>query len=122
MKRIGIIDIGTNTTRIIVFDLSESPPAVVFEEDRVTRLGRGLAGRRLQEESMQRTLKVAEEYKKRANEAGAERIMAVGTSAVRDAANRDDFAARLRALGVEPRVLSGEEEAGYVYRGVEMGR
>lgn len=122
IKKIAFIDIGTNTTRIIVFDLSESPPAVVFEEDKVTRLGRGLAGKVLQEESMQRTLKVVEEYKVRADDAGVGRIIAVCTSAVRDAENRDGFVERLRALGVEPRVLSGEEEAGYVYRGVEMGR
>lgn len=121
MNRIAIIDIGTNTTRVILFDTARGPLDVVFEDDRVTRLGKGIAGKRLLPESIERTLKIVAEYRDRAAAAGAERIIAVGTSAVRDAENRDEFIARLAEMGVEPRALSGNEEAALVFRGVAAG-
>jgi exopolyphosphatase/guanosine-5'-triphosphate,3'-diphosphate pyrophosphatase len=100
---VAAVDIGTNSTRLLVGDDRRTT---------ITRLGRGVgrAGR-LDAEAMERTLAVLREYGEAIRAAGATKVRAVATSAVRDAANGDDFLDRAaEALGVRPELLSGEEE------------
>jgi exopolyphosphatase/guanosine-5'-triphosphate,3'-diphosphate pyrophosphatase len=103
---VAAVDIGSNSTRLLITDGER----VLDRESIVTRLGEGVDRTgRLGEEPQQRVLRVLRDYRERI---GGARAAAVMTSAVRDAANGAEFAARVReTLGFPARILSGEEEA-----------
>jgi exopolyphosphatase/guanosine-5'-triphosphate,3'-diphosphate pyrophosphatase len=123
--RLATIDLGSNTVRLLVADLAAGQRGwrVVEAEQRVTRLGEGLArSGRLQPAAAERTTRVVVEYAARARRAGAVEVAIVATSAVREAANRDEFVTALeRAAGERVRVISGEEEAALTLGGVLGG-
>jgi exopolyphosphatase/guanosine-5'-triphosphate,3'-diphosphate pyrophosphatase len=123
--RLAAIDLGSNTVHLLVADVGPggTPWQVVDSDQRVTRLGEGLAASgRLGEAPTARTTAVVVEYVARARAAGAERVAIVATSAVREASNRADFVARLeRAAGERVRVVTGEEEAALTLAGVVHG-
>jgi exopolyphosphatase/guanosine-5'-triphosphate,3'-diphosphate pyrophosphatase len=100
---VAAVDIGTNSTRLLVGDDRRTT---------ITRLGRGVDRTgRLDEAAMARTLDVLRDYGEAIRAAGATKVRAVATSAVRDAANGEAFLdAAGEALGVRPELLSGEEE------------
>lgn len=116
-RRLGAVDIGTNSVRLLVADVEGAgPDARVTTLDRrmtITRLGQGVDGdRRLHPDAIARTLAVLDQYGAAARALGVEAIRATATSAARDATNRDDlFDPARSALGVRPELLSGEEEA-----------
>lgn len=120
MTRVAAIDIGTNSTRLLVADIEAGRIADVVRRSTVTRLGEGVdAGRTLQPEPMARTRRVLEGYVDEARELGAVRAVAVATSAARDASNGPAYLAELgEALGVDARVVTGLEEAALTRRGV----
>jgi exopolyphosphatase / guanosine-5'-triphosphate,3'-diphosphate pyrophosphatase len=116
MRTVAVVDIGTNSTRLLVGEVDGG----VRELDRrtiVTRLGEGVDRTgRLGGEPIERTFRALDSYREAI--AGADVRTAVMTSAVRDAANGPEFAARVeRELGVSARTLTGEEEAHLTYRG-----
>jgi exopolyphosphatase / guanosine-5'-triphosphate,3'-diphosphate pyrophosphatase len=120
-RRVGAVDIGTNSTRLLVADVSES--GGIAEVERlleITRLGdRVDAERRLTDEGIARVDAVLERYAARAAVLEAEPVLAVATSAVRDAANGREFLAEMADRhSLLPRLLTGEEEAEMTYRGV----
>jgi exopolyphosphatase/guanosine-5'-triphosphate,3'-diphosphate pyrophosphatase len=122
--RLATIDLGTNTVRLLVADVTDPGRwRVVDADQRVTRLGEGLAASgRLGEVPAQRTAAAVTEYVGRARRAGVERLQIVATSAVREAANGRDFVAALeRATGERVTVVSGEEEAALTLAGVLAG-
>jgi exopolyphosphatase / guanosine-5'-triphosphate,3'-diphosphate pyrophosphatase len=120
VTRVGAIDIGTNSTRLLIGDVENGRIDDVVRRSTVTRLGEGVdARRRLQPEPIARTRKVLAEYRRRTDELGAERTLAVGTSAVRDAANGEAFLGEVSSsYGFDTRVLTGEEEARLTRLGV----
>jgi exopolyphosphatase/guanosine-5'-triphosphate,3'-diphosphate pyrophosphatase len=113
--RVAAIDVGTNTVRLLVVDGDD----VVERVQRITRLGKGVdSSGKLQSDSMSRTLEAVVSYVGRARELGAERIRIAGTSALRDAANRDEFASGVReATGLELEILDGRTEGRCAYVG-----
>jgi exopolyphosphatase/guanosine-5'-triphosphate,3'-diphosphate pyrophosphatase len=119
--RIAAVDVGTNSTRLLVADIAgpASRLVTIDRRTRITRLGQGVHdARRLEPEAIARTLAVLEEYAQAISEHGVARVRMTATSASRDATNRDDFfdpAARI--VGVRPELISGEEEAGLEYSG-----
>lgn len=127
MTRVGAIDIGTNSVRLLVADRGDADPrtpiATVERLMRITRLGQGVhADRRLQPDAIERTLTVLREYRGIMDRLGVDRARATATSAARDAANRDDFfAAAASVLGFAPEVISGAEEAALSFRGATLG-
>ena len=120
MIRVGAVDMGTNSTRLLVADVDGAGLAEVERLLRITRLGdRVDADGRLSDAGMERVHTVLEGYAARARELGAERVLATATSAVRDADNGSEFLAGVRRRhGFETRLLSGREEAELTYRGV----
>jgi exopolyphosphatase/guanosine-5'-triphosphate,3'-diphosphate pyrophosphatase len=118
--RVGAVDMGTNSTRLLVADVDGADLAEVERLLRITRLGdRVDADGRLSDAGMERVHTVLEGYAARARELGAERVLATATSAVRDADNGSEFLAGVRRRhGFETRLLSGREEAELTYRGV----
>jgi exopolyphosphatase / guanosine-5'-triphosphate,3'-diphosphate pyrophosphatase len=120
VTRVAAIDIGTNSTRLLVADVAGTLIDDVLRRSLVTRLGEGVdATRRLQPEPMARTLAAIGAYRDEIDELGAERTLAVATSAARDADNGAEFVARVGATyGFATRLLSGDEEADLTRRGV----
>jgi exopolyphosphatase/guanosine-5'-triphosphate,3'-diphosphate pyrophosphatase len=122
--RVSTIDVGTNTVRLLVADV-EGPGAwrVVAQHQTVTRLGEGLAAAgALGEAPMARTLAVVAGYVERGCDLGASDVRIVATSAVREAANGRAFAEAVeRATGRRVEVVSGEDEARLMLRGVRSG-
>jgi exopolyphosphatase/guanosine-5'-triphosphate,3'-diphosphate pyrophosphatase len=123
-RRLATIDLGTNTVRLLIAEQGAGHPWTALEQDQtVTRIGEGLAvSGRLGREPMARTTAVVAEYVARARRAGAGTIRIVATSAVREAANGQEFVAELAArTGVRVDVVSGDEEARLTVRGILAG-
>jgi exopolyphosphatase/guanosine-5'-triphosphate,3'-diphosphate pyrophosphatase len=118
--RVAAADTGTNSTRLLVADVgSDGSVAEVERLLEITRLGEGVdAAGTLGEVPMRRVTDALGRYAERARALGAERMLAVATSAARDASNGDDFLARVAATGFEPKLLTGEEEAAATFAGV----
>jgi exopolyphosphatase/guanosine-5'-triphosphate,3'-diphosphate pyrophosphatase len=123
--RLATIDLGSNTVRLLVADVQPRAHGwrVIEADQRVTRLGEGLAASgRIGAAPAERTTAAVVEYVARARRAGAERVAIVATSAVREAANRAEVVAALeRAAGARVTVVSGEEEAALTLAGVLGG-
>ncbi|HEY3765314.1 MAG TPA: hypothetical protein VGL44_09155 [Gaiellales bacterium] len=120
-RRVGAVDIGTNSTRLLVADVSDA--GRLTEVDRlleITRLGdRVDADRRLGDEAMARVHATLDRYAARAAQAEAGPVLAIATSAVRDSSNGAEFLAGIEERhGFVTRLLTGTEEAELTYRGV----
>jgi exopolyphosphatase / guanosine-5'-triphosphate,3'-diphosphate pyrophosphatase len=122
--RVAAIDIGTNTTRLLVADVDDGRVDEVERLQRITRLGEGVdAGRLLLAEPVARVRATLSDFRQELERLGAEHTLAVATSAVRDAANGDAFLDEIaRDFGFDARVVSGDEEAQLTYRGVTSDR
>ncbi|MDH6220572.1 Ppx/GppA phosphatase family protein [Streptomyces pseudovenezuelae] len=121
MTRVAAIDCGTNSVRLLVADVDPATGELVDLDRRMTivRLGQGVDRTgRLAPEALERTFAACREYAAIIKEHGAERLRFVATSATRDASNRDDFVRGvLDILGVEPEVVSGDQEAALSFTG-----
>ena len=123
-RRVAFIDIGTNTILCLIAELGPGGAFHVLDDlADITRLGQGIDHTgQINYAVEQASLEVLRRYLRRAGEIGVEEVIAVGTSALRDARNSEAVRARLMAeLGVPIRVLSGEEEAAYSYLAVQKG-
>jgi exopolyphosphatase/guanosine-5'-triphosphate,3'-diphosphate pyrophosphatase len=117
--RVAVVDIGTNSARLLVADVLDGVVTPVERRSTVTRLGRGvdLSGR-LSAEAIEDACAAIGEYVAVYRELGAETVVAIATSAVRDAENGSAFVAELRErFALSARVLDGEEEARLTYLG-----
>ncbi|UIP06219.1 Ppx/GppA family phosphatase [Erythrobacter sp. SDW2] len=108
----AIIDIGSNTVRLVVYGGSPRAPTVLLNEKVAARLGSELTTTgRLGEESVALAMRGLERYALLLSDLGIEAVDVVATAAVREASNGPEFLDRLRTIGFAPRLLSGEEEA-----------
>ncbi|MFE1439452.1 exopolyphosphatase [Streptomyces sp. NPDC058739] len=121
MTRVAAIDCGTNSIRLLVADADPATGELGDLDRRMTivRLGQGVDRTgRLAPEALERTFAACREYAAVIKEHGAERLRFVATSASRDAENRDDFVRGvLDILGVEPEVITGDQEAEFSFTG-----
>jgi exopolyphosphatase/guanosine-5'-triphosphate,3'-diphosphate pyrophosphatase len=124
--RVAVVDIGTNSTRLLIADVDATDGALeeVLRRSQVTRLGHGVdATGALDGEACERVFAVLDEYHREIEQHDCEANLAVLTSAVRDASNGAEFAARVREdYGLDARVLAGEEEAQLTFLGAMSGR
>jgi exopolyphosphatase / guanosine-5'-triphosphate,3'-diphosphate pyrophosphatase len=122
--RVAAIDQGTNTTRLLVADVEDGELAEVSKRLEITRLGEGVdSRRRLLPLPITRVRNVLTDYRREAEQLGAERILLVATSAVRDAENGEAFLGEIEwSFGFVTRLLSGAEEAELTLRGAANGR
>jgi exopolyphosphatase/guanosine-5'-triphosphate,3'-diphosphate pyrophosphatase len=113
VTRVAAIDLGTNATRLLVADVEDGRVDEVLRRTRITRLGEGVdARRRLLPLPIARVRNVLADYRREAERLGAERTLAVATSAVRDAENGEAFLGEVEwSYGFATRLLSGDEEA-----------
>src|SRR5881394_3583991 len=124
MTRVAVVDLGTNTTRLLVADVVDGRVEEVTRRNTVTRLGENVdAGGKLIEAAMERVFDALAGYRQAIDELGAERTVAVATSAVRDASNGDYFQEQLRErFGIEARIITGDEEAQLTFAGATSDR
>jgi exopolyphosphatase / guanosine-5'-triphosphate,3'-diphosphate pyrophosphatase len=125
--RLGAVDVGTNSVRLLVAEADGADPRAplrtVERRMRITRLGQGVnATGRLHPDAVGRTLDVLREYREVLDQSGVERVRATATSAARDAANRDELlgpASEILRTGAE--LLTGEEEGKLTFLGATTG-
>lgn len=121
MTRVAAVDCGTNSIRLLIADVDASTGELTELDRRMTvvRLGQGVDRTgRLAPEALERTFAACREYAGIIKEHGAERIRFVATSASRDAENRDEFVdGVVGILGVEPEVITGDQEAEFSFTG-----
>jgi exopolyphosphatase/guanosine-5'-triphosphate,3'-diphosphate pyrophosphatase len=122
--RVGVIDLGTNSTRMLVADVADGQLREIERRTTVTSLGRGVDHTRtICSDAIDDVCTAVGEYKARYEELGAERVLAIATSAVRDATNGEAFIAELRErFGLDAQILTGEEEANLTYLGATSQR
>jgi exopolyphosphatase/guanosine-5'-triphosphate,3'-diphosphate pyrophosphatase len=121
VTRVAAVDCGTNSIRLLVADADPATGELVDLDRRmaIVRLGQGVDRTgRLAPEALERTFAACREYAAAIKEHGAERVRFVATSASRDAENRDEFVRGvLDSLGVEPEVITGDQEAEFSFTG-----
>ena len=119
MTRVAGIDCGTNSIRLLIADVGRAGLTDVLREMRIVRLGQGVDRTgRLAPEALERTRVALADYAAEIRRHEAERVRMVATSATRDAANRDEFTEMVHAeLGVEPEVITGQQEAALTFTG-----
>lgn len=126
-ERRAVIDVGTNSVKLLVAELI--PPSTDHEKPQIqpllekseqTRLGRGFYPRHiLQASSIERTARAIASFAADANELGATRVRVIGTSATRDATNQSELIAAInQASGLKLEIISGVQEADWVFAGV----
>lgn len=121
--KVATIDIGTNSVLLLIAERRDGVLVPLLERATITRLGQNVdATRRLVPEAIERTLSCLASYAEELRAFGVERLEAVGTSAMRDAAGGSEFVERAeRLLGERPRVISGDEEAELTFHGALSG-
>ena len=122
--RVAVIDLGTNSTRLLVAGVENGQVTELERCNTVTRLGRGVdLSRQLCSDAIEDVCAVVGDYLAVLREMGAERVSALATSAVRDASNGGAFIAELRErFALDAQTLSGEEEARLTYLGAMASR
>ncbi|HSU04841.1 MAG TPA: Ppx/GppA family phosphatase, partial [Acetobacteraceae bacterium] len=122
--RCGVVDLGSNSVRLVVYEGHRRNPVAIFNEKAVLRLGRGLeATGRLNQEGVGQAVTVMRRYLAVARAMRADPLEVLATAAVREASNGPEFVRRLGAdlPGIPIRVLSGDEEGEYSALGVICG-
>jgi len=118
-KRVAIIDMGTNTFHLLVADNEEGKSSIVYQDRLVTKIGMGGINKGfITDAGIDRAMTALKAFKKIIDQYNADRILAFGTSAIRNAANSPEIVKRIKELGIDVRIISGDEEAQLIYYGV----
>jgi hypothetical protein len=124
--RVAVVDLGTNSTRLLVADVRDEDGhlAVVGRRSTVTRLGDGVdSSGQLDDEAMERVFETLGDYRALIDAGEADEVVAVATSAVRDAENGEQFREELRRrFDIDARIIPGEEEARLTFLGATATR
>lgn len=120
---VSVVDIGSNSIRLVIYEGLNRMPAVLFNEKVMCGLGKGIdATGRMDEDSVERALTALHRFKALSDQARASSVFALATAAARDASNGPDFIHKAEIiLGKKVRVLSGEEEAYFSAMGIVSG-
>ena len=121
---VAVIDIGTNTTRLLVAEVEDGQVVELERRTTITRLGQGVdATGRLAQEAMDRVAEAIAVYREVIDRLGSERVVALATSAMRDAENGSEFREYLKQrFGIEAHTISGDEEARLSFLGATSAR
>jgi exopolyphosphatase/guanosine-5'-triphosphate,3'-diphosphate pyrophosphatase len=125
VSRVAVVDIGSNSTRLLIADVDGERVTDELERiSTVTRLGVGVdKDGRLRDDAMERVFNTLAEYREKIESHGADRPLAVLTSAVRDSANGQEFAEQVQErFGLEPHILRGDDEARLTFLGATSER
>ena len=119
----AFIDLGTNSVRLLVVRINPNHSwSIISQQKEAIRLGEGFSDHRLHPEAMQRAVSVCRQFAEMARSFNATEVIAVATSATREAENQNEFIDRFQQeTGVDLHVISGREEARLIYLGVAGG-
>jgi exopolyphosphatase/guanosine-5'-triphosphate,3'-diphosphate pyrophosphatase len=122
--RRAVIDVGTNSIKLLVADVAGRDVQPVHEESRQTRLGQGFyETHRLQMEAIAYSANAVADFARTARKHGARTIRVIATSAARDAVNPEDLISAIEAAsGLKVEIISGDREAGWAFQGVSTDR
>ena len=123
-ERIAVVDLGTNSTRLLVANVLDGRVEELERRTEITRLGERVdSAGKLSSAAMKRVYETVESYRKLIDKHSADRVVGVATSAVRDATNGEEFSKELaERYGVETRTISGDEEARLSFVGATSDR
>ena len=118
-NRVSIIDLGTNTFHLLIADQTTH----LYEERRPVRIGMGGINRNtITPEALDRAVQCLKEYRQKSDEFGVKKLIAIGTSALRNAENVKYVSETIyRETGIEVKVISGDQEAELIYDGIRSG-
>jgi len=120
--RTAIIDMGTNTFHLLVAELKNDAYEILLRERLAVRIGvGGINQNRITAEGMERAVKAVQHFKNKITELAVSKVLAFGTSALRNASNSQEVISKIKeATGIETRVISGDDEATFIYEGVNL--
>ncbi|HEX6375545.1 MAG TPA: Ppx/GppA family phosphatase [Allosphingosinicella sp.] len=119
---VAIVDIGSNSVRVVVYSGAPRAPSIIFNEKVLAGLGQGLGETGLLgEEPRTRALSALSRFRLLLDQMEVDDVRVLATAAVRDARNGDAFLGEVRAVGFEPQVISGEKEGELAGEGVLSG-
>jgi exopolyphosphatase / guanosine-5'-triphosphate,3'-diphosphate pyrophosphatase len=123
-QRVAVVDLGTNSTRLLVAEVANGAVTALEQRTEVPRLGEGVdRNGRLSDEAIARVHETLGGYREVIERLGARRVVGVATSAVRDAENGEEFRQELaERFGIDASIISGEEEARLTFLGATSGR
>lgn len=119
-ERLAVMDLGTNTFHLMVADVVDGKPSVVFRDRRPVKLGKGGINQgTIRKDAIDRALDCMKSFQEKVDSLQVSRSVAIGTSALRSAANGQQVLDVIRqATGIAVEVITGDKEAEYIYRGV----
>ncbi|MDX9883724.1 MAG: hypothetical protein RBS73_16805 [Prolixibacteraceae bacterium] len=120
MSRIAVIDLGTNTCNLLIAEYHDHRYEILYQGKEAVKMGRGgIHKNRIMEDGMQRAVQSLLKHQQKITHFNADKVIAIATSAVRDAGNRDEFCRTLLAeTGIPLQVISGKREAELIFNGV----
>jgi len=120
--RIAIIDLGTNTCNLLIAEYQDKSYQILYQGKEVVKLGKnGIDKNMLTEDGLQRAILAIRNHQKKIGEFGTVETIALATSAIREAINKDWFQQKMKAeTGVELLIISGEKEADLIFKGVKL--
>jgi exopolyphosphatase / guanosine-5'-triphosphate,3'-diphosphate pyrophosphatase len=123
-QRVAVVDLGTNSTRLLVAEVADGAVTELERRTEVPRLGEGVdRNGRLSDDAVARVHETLGGYREVIERLGARQVVGVATSAVRDAENGEEFREELaERFGIDARIISGEEEARLTFLGATSGR
>jgi exopolyphosphatase/guanosine-5'-triphosphate,3'-diphosphate pyrophosphatase len=120
--KVAVIDLGTNTCNLLISEIGQGGFHILFQGKVGVKLGKGGIDKSvLTNEAFERAVGAIKIHRQTIAAYGAEKVVTIATSAVRDAANRDEFTAHLlHETGLQTNIISGEEEARLIFEGVKL--
>lgn len=121
-NKIAIIDLGTNTCNLLIAEYQDSEFRIIYQGKEVVKLGKkGIDKNLLSTDALQRTILAFQEHQKRIHNFENIEIIAIATSAIREAQNRDWFQEEIiKQTGISIQIISGEKEADLIFKGVKL--
>ena len=120
-KKIAIIDMGTNTFHLLIAAADDRGYHITYRERLAVKIGKGgITKGLITEEGIHRALLAMQSFKNTIDQQGVHQVYAFGTSALRNATNAHEVVRRIKAItGIDPNIISGDQEAEYIYMGVK---
>jgi exopolyphosphatase/guanosine-5'-triphosphate,3'-diphosphate pyrophosphatase len=120
-KRVAVMDLGTNTFHLIIAEAGADGFNVIHHQTEAVKIGEGGINKGIiQQAAFNRGIKAMQDFKKNIDEASATEVRAIATSALRNAANGNDFIAEVQAkAGIQIEIIDGEQEAAFIYEGIK---
>ncbi len=121
-ERIAIVDMGTNTFLLLIAEKNGLGLKSIYQDRIATKIGKGgINGGFITDEAIDRAMAALQQFDRKAKEMDVTKAVAIGTSAIRNATNKQELIKRIEAETLfRPKVISGEEEADLIYRGVRQ--